>query len=881
MASLNSSCFGLLQLNTSTFKKLSSESIKSASFSSEFGCIVSESNNLTKVYLPTLESNFLSASVTQVSCCETALGFVTTSGFLYTMGEDTGKFGILGIKNCFSAKAPSKVQVNARIEGVSMSCKHAAALSAKGELFTWGTGTSWELGNSAHGERILPCVVQTAKIFLIKQITCGPNLTTFCTAGGFAYLYGELPKGHCDPVAIPRHPYTIKGMSDQFFLKSEYSSNFLLLYNDQKEVFVLDWCMKATKLPCKFSKISCSASSVIGISKTDKLIHEFKPTPNSSCPAKDLIESAYFVDEVFSHKFQIFSGFSVSCGFSSINKPITQINLQQLSLQKLYIDNSDMVIENPDLSVKKGVGRMCGVLNKHLRRLLGTAVFDIKCFANYRKIVLEKPLGMVLTPILMKVMVKALILKRNAWRKFLAYVEKSRKVFELSLIKRTKCLQNCLVRVNKRVFGLVIETFELQEFWKNQKNHIAERIFSVLSQKNIESKRQGFFLIKKFAKSLKLVKRRIRQLFRLASKSIKLQFFDFLVHNHISKLKISRVIAQIISYSAAQSSRALILRFFHIWKRNLVSLKIARISEKYVKSMKIKKMTEKLMQLNRKTLKSIFTSLKLLTRSNPHRFKIIFLTNSVHLILTSIKKPVFFELKLFKKSSKKFQVLLNTLVKPRFSSIISAIQSFISSRKLILLYKIITRKKTKSENFQHRQTFKAFIKLSSLCMVRSASPSMSSLNFSPRASMKSSIFKPSLSISTKKVNCSRIFVEKKQAKTTTNLMARQRNGSRKGTFPGILKGNKEIEAKKRNTNFVQNPPGSPTSMVPSNYMPTDDINSSFFSNITGISPRSTFFEHSPKKESRWEEHILALGIAIISSLLRSYLKSYTSQLLLH
>lgn len=872
MASLNSSCFGLLQLNTSTFKKLSSESVKSASFSSEYGCIVSESNNLTKVYLPTMESSFLSASVVQVSCCESALGFVTTSGFLYTMGEDTGKFGILGIKNCFSTKVPSKVQINVRIESVSISCKHAAALSAKGELFTWGTGTCWELGNCAHGERILPSVVQTAKIFLIKQITCGLNLTTFCTAGGFAYLYGELPKSICDSIPIPRHPYTIKGMSDQFILKSEYCSNFLLLYNDQKEVFIVDSCMKTTKLPCKFSKISCSSSSIIGISKTDKLIHEFKPSPSSICKANNLSETAYFVDEVFSHKFQIFSGFFVSCGFSSINKPITQINLQQLSLQKLYIDNSDVFIDSPDLGVKKGIGKMFAVLNKQYRNLLKTSVFDIKYFANYRKIVLEKPLGLVLSPILMKIMLKALILKRNAWKKFLGFVENSRKMFEFSLIKKTQCLQNCLGRVNKRVFVMVIETFELQEFWRNQKIHIAERIFSVLSHRNFESKRQGFYSIRKFVKSLILVKRRISQLFRLASKSIKLQFFELLVHNHILKLRIYQIITQIISYSSAQSSRVLILKFFHIWKRNLVSLKIARISEKYVKSMKIKKMTEKLMQLNRKTLKSIFTNLKVLTRPNPHRFKVIFLANSIQLILTSIKKPVFFDLKVFKKSSKKFQVLLNTLIKSRFSSIISGIQSFISSRKLISLYKLMMKKTTKFENYQHRQMFKAFIKLSSLIMVRNYSPSMSSINFSPKGQIRSRLFKPSLSISTKKLN-SKKLIEKKQAKTSTNLMVSQRNSLRKATFPGIFK------AKGKNTTFIQKPPGSPSSLMSNNFMIPDDINSSFFSNITGISPRSTNFDHSPKKESRWEVHILALGIAIISSLLRSYLKSYTSHLL--
>jgi hypothetical protein len=375
-------------------------------------------------------------------------------------------------------------------------------------------------------------------------------------------------------------------------------------------------------------------------------------------------------------------------------------------------------------------------------------------------------------------------------------------------------------------------------------------------------------MIRKYLKSLKVVKRKISRLFSLIEKSVKLKLIQSLVQNHIIKLKIYNVITQIMAYSAAQSSRVLILKFFHQWKRSLVNLKIARISQKYLTNVKLKKMVEKFMQLSRKSLKFGFTGIKNYQKPNSHRFKLIFLTNSIKQILTPTLKPVFQDLRVFNKTSKHFQRLLNILIRNRFQSLTNSMRSIVSSRKIILLIKLLTKKLTKFENFQHRQKFKAFIRFSSFYLPRP----LNLMPESPKKSFRGRISTPCLSINTGKFLSKRLH---KKPKTSTNNDFLHRNGSKKKTFPISLSKNTS-PSKPRAFTLIKITPKSPQLIKLNTFAGLDSPDTSFYSSNTEISPRSvtSFQESPPKKFLQWEEQILFLAVAMMNSLLKTFMKSY-------
>ena len=868
MASLNSSCFGLFHFSTSTFLKFSTTPVKSSSSSPTCTYFVSESSELNKSESP-LQSVVLSSTVVQVSCNQFSAAYVTSSGFLYTFGEDPQKFGTLAIKNCFESRSPNKVQVNTRIVSVSLAEKHGAMLSARGEIFTWGSGQNGELGNSVYAERQLPSLVQTAKIFLIKQVVCGGKVTAFVTAGGFVYIYGELSKCKREIEEL-RQPFTIRGMTEHFIVRVEMCKDLLVMISDQKQAFVTDACMNVNRLEYRFSKLACSDEGIVAVAKSDSLIHEFKANKAGLCFAHGLIESAYFVDHLFSHKFQFFSGFFVGCALVSQDKPIYDVNLQYVSLAKVIIDPSSMYVDSPEPAVKKSVSLFVNILKIQVMSTLKNSLFDIKLFAKYRKMVLEKPLDLILMPVFNKLLKVSLILKRYAWKKYALFIETSKKYYKVIELKRIQTLEKGVLKAYRKIFRYVIDEFELHEFFRNQKNHIAERIFCFCSKKLADSRRQGFFMIKKYLKSLKVVKRKISKLFKLIEKSLKLKLISSLVQNQIIKLKIYNVITQIMAYSAAQSSRVLSLKFFHKWKRNLVNLKIARISQKYLTNVKLKKMIEKFQQLSRKSLKIGFIGVKNYQKPNSHRFKVIFITNSILLILSPVLKPIFQDLRIYNKTAKNFQRHLNKLIRFKFQFLTSSMRSIVSSRKIILLIKLLTRKLTKFENYQHKLKFKAFIKLSSFYLPRP----LNSFPDSPKASFRARISTPCLSINTMKLK-SKNGINSNKPKTTSNQEFFKRSSQKNKTFPISISINPS-PAKLRNLGLIRKSPRSPQLLKLNTFAGCESPDTSFYSSNTEISPRSvtSFQETPPKKLMQWEEQILFLATAMMKSLLKNYMKGY-------
>lgn len=68
-------------------------------------------------------------------------------------------------------------------------------MNSEGEVYTWGTGTNGELGCEKTSKPV-PRLVDSARIFTVKQVDCAATSTAICTGGGYVYIYGDLASSH-------------------------------------------------------------------------------------------------------------------------------------------------------------------------------------------------------------------------------------------------------------------------------------------------------------------------------------------------------------------------------------------------------------------------------------------------------------------------------------------------------------------------------------------------------------------------------------------------------------------------------------------------------------------------------------------------------------
>jgi len=125
---------------------------------------------------PQLVDALAATNTELVSCGEYHTCAVTLSGDLYTWGDGTHNFGLLGHGNDMSHWMPKRV--NGSLEGVrvsSIACGawHTALVTSAGQLFTFGDGTFGVLG---HGDRkcaSVPREVESLKGLKTVRAACG------------------------------------------------------------------------------------------------------------------------------------------------------------------------------------------------------------------------------------------------------------------------------------------------------------------------------------------------------------------------------------------------------------------------------------------------------------------------------------------------------------------------------------------------------------------------------------------------------------------------------------------------------------------------------------------------------------------------------------
>ncbi|KAM1102738.1 hypothetical protein ACFX19_011530 [Malus domestica] len=130
----------------------------------------------TDVSHPKLIETLSRMNVELVACGEYHTCAVTLSGDLYTWGDGTHHFGLLGHGSEVSHWIPKKVC--GHLEGIHISyiaCGpwHTAAVTSGGQLFTFGDGTFGALGHGDHSSTSTPREVETLRGLRTTRIACG------------------------------------------------------------------------------------------------------------------------------------------------------------------------------------------------------------------------------------------------------------------------------------------------------------------------------------------------------------------------------------------------------------------------------------------------------------------------------------------------------------------------------------------------------------------------------------------------------------------------------------------------------------------------------------------------------------------------------------
>lgn len=145
---------------------------------------------------PKLIEALSNTNIELVACGEYHTCAVTLSGDLYTWGDGTYNFGLLGHGNEVSHWVPKRV--NGPLEGIhvsSISCGpwHTAVVTSAGQLFTFGDGTFGVLG---HGDRkcvSIPREVESLKGLRTVRAACG----VWHTAAVVEVMVGSSSSSNC------------------------------------------------------------------------------------------------------------------------------------------------------------------------------------------------------------------------------------------------------------------------------------------------------------------------------------------------------------------------------------------------------------------------------------------------------------------------------------------------------------------------------------------------------------------------------------------------------------------------------------------------------------------------------------------------------------
>ncbi|KAJ7960565.1 Regulator of chromosome condensation (RCC1) family with FYVE zinc finger domain [Quillaja saponaria] len=170
--------------------------------------------------LPKALDSAVVLDVQNIACGGRHAALVTKQGEIFSWGEESG--GRLGHGVDSDVLHPKLIEAlsNTNIELVACGEHHTCAVTLSGDLFTWGDGT-YNFGLLGHGNEVSHWVPKRVNGPLegihVSSISCGPWHTVVVTSAGQLFTFGDgtfgvLGHGDRKNVSIPREVESLKGL---------------------------------------------------------------------------------------------------------------------------------------------------------------------------------------------------------------------------------------------------------------------------------------------------------------------------------------------------------------------------------------------------------------------------------------------------------------------------------------------------------------------------------------------------------------------------------------------------------------------------------------------------------------------------------------------
>ncbi|XP_020535787.1 PH, RCC1 and FYVE domains-containing protein 1 isoform X2 [Jatropha curcas] len=133
--------------------------------------------DMEKRLVPTCVGQLLEYDFVQVSCGRMLTVALTNTGNVYTIGSSVhGQLGNPQTKDKSITVVEGKLR-GEFVKEISSGSYHVAALTAEGNVYTWGKGANGQLGLGNVEDRNLPTLVEALRERKVESVACGSNLT--------------------------------------------------------------------------------------------------------------------------------------------------------------------------------------------------------------------------------------------------------------------------------------------------------------------------------------------------------------------------------------------------------------------------------------------------------------------------------------------------------------------------------------------------------------------------------------------------------------------------------------------------------------------------------------------------------------------------------
>ncbi|GER49526.1 regulator of chromosome condensation family protein [Striga asiatica] len=150
--------------------------------------------------VPEMVSSLANVDFCRVACGNSLTLALTTSGRVYAMGSMCGgKHHAICIRDNIGESF---------VEEIACGSHHVAVLTSKSEVYTWGKGSSGQLGHGDPQDRNIPTLVESLKEKQVKSIACGSNFTAaVCLQKWTSSVDNSVCSGCRSPFNFIRKPH--------------------------------------------------------------------------------------------------------------------------------------------------------------------------------------------------------------------------------------------------------------------------------------------------------------------------------------------------------------------------------------------------------------------------------------------------------------------------------------------------------------------------------------------------------------------------------------------------------------------------------------------------------------------------------------------------